>query len=100
MGRQISLDHASMAPGMGRSHPVLCLQRGDPEDHLHDQRCGVAEPGAAQDAENTGAFPTEEAVTKLIHLSIRNFEKDDRAVRESVVARTQLAIMFAGRFDA
>lgn len=47
-----------------------------------------------------GSFPTEEAATKLIYLAIRNFEKDGRTVREWVAARNQLAIMFAGRFDA
>ena len=46
------------------------------------------------------ALPTEEAATKLIFLAIRNFEKGGRAVREWVAARNQLAIMFAGRFDA
>jgi putative transposase len=47
-----------------------------------------------------GSFPTEEAATKLIYLAIRNFEKGGRAVREWVAARNQMAIMFAGRFDA
>ncbi|MCL7466595.1 transposase, partial [Phaeovulum sp. NW3] len=47
-----------------------------------------------------GSFPTEEAATKLIFLAIRNFEKGGRTVREWVAARNQLAIMFAGRFDA
>ncbi len=47
-----------------------------------------------------GSFPTEEAATKLIFLAIRNFEKGGRAVREWVAARNQLAILFAGRFDA
>lgn len=47
-----------------------------------------------------GYFPTKEAATKLIFLAIRNFEKGGRAVREGVVARNQLAIMFAGRLDA
>ena len=47
-----------------------------------------------------GSFPTEEAATKLIFLTIRNFEKGGRAVREWVAARNQLAIMSAGRFDA
>jgi transposase-like protein len=47
-----------------------------------------------------GSFPTEEAATKLIFLAIRNFEKGGRNVREWVAARNQLAIMFAGRFDA
>jgi transposase-like protein len=47
-----------------------------------------------------GSFPTEEAATMLIFLAIRNFEKRGRTVREWVAARNQLAIMFAGRFDA
>lgn len=47
-----------------------------------------------------GSFPTEEAATKLIFLATRSFEKGGRAVREWVAARNQLAIMFAGRFDA
>ena len=46
------------------------------------------------------SFPPEEAATKLIFLAIRNFEKGDRAVREWVAACNQLAIPFAGRFDA
>ena len=47
-----------------------------------------------------GSFPTEEAASKLIFLAIRNFEKGCRAVREWVAARNQLAIIFAGCFDA
>jgi transposase-like protein len=47
-----------------------------------------------------GSFPTEEAATKLILLAIRNFEKSGRNVREWVAARNQLAVMFAGHFDA
>lgn len=47
-----------------------------------------------------GSFPTEEAATKLIFLAIRNFEKGGRTVRAWVAARNQLAIMFAGRFEA
>lgn len=47
-----------------------------------------------------GAFPTEDAATKLIYLAIRNFEKGGRNVREWVAARNQFAIMFSGRFDA
>ncbi|GBQ38468.1 transposase [Acidocella aminolytica 101 = DSM 11237] len=47
-----------------------------------------------------GAFPTEDAATKLIFLAIRNFEKGGRTVREWVAARNQLAIMFEGRFNA
>lgn len=47
-----------------------------------------------------GSFPTEEAATKLIFLAVRNFEKGGRTVREWVAARNQLAMTFAGRFDA
>lgn len=47
-----------------------------------------------------GSFPTEEAATKLIFLAIHNFEKGGRAVREWVAVRSQLAILFFGRFDA
>jgi putative transposase len=47
-----------------------------------------------------GSFPTEEAATKLIYLSIRNFEKGGRNVREWFAARNQFAIMFDERFNA
>lgn len=47
-----------------------------------------------------GSLSTEEAATKLIFLAIRNVEKGGRAVRDWGAARNQLAIMFAGRFDA
>ena len=47
-----------------------------------------------------GSFPTEEAPTKLIFLAIRNFEKGGRTARAWGAARNQLAIMFAGRFNA
>lgn len=47
-----------------------------------------------------GSFPTEDAAEKLIFLTIRNFERTGRAVKEWVAARNQLAIMFDGRFDA
>ncbi|MEO9632560.1 MAG: hypothetical protein ABJG14_19195 [Sulfitobacter sp.] len=46
-----------------------------------------------------GSFPTEEVATKLIFLTIHNFKKGGRAVREWVAARNQLAIVFAGRLD-
>lgn len=45
-------------------------------------------------------FPTEEAATKAIFLTNRNFEKGGRAVRERVAARNQVAIMLVGTFDA
>jgi hypothetical protein len=57
MGREIPLHRPGLAPGMGGSHPVLCLQCCDPEDHLHYQRGGVAEPGAEENAENQGLLP-------------------------------------------
>lgn len=57
MGREISVHRAGLASGMGRGDPVLCLQRGDPEDHLHHQRRGIAEPGAAENTENQGIVP-------------------------------------------
>jgi len=47
-----------------------------------------------------GSFPTEEAATKLIYLSIRNFEKGGRNVREWFAARNQFAIVFEDRFNA
>jgi len=47
-----------------------------------------------------GSFPTDEAVTKLIYLAIRSFEKDGRNVREWFAARNRFAIMFGERFDA
>ena len=50
--------------------------------------------------ETRGAFPTEEAGTKLIYLAIRNFEEGGRNVREWFAARDQFAIMFEERFNA
>jgi len=47
-----------------------------------------------------GAFPTDEAATRLIYLAIRNFETDGRNVREWFAARNQFAIKFGARFDA
>lgn len=46
-----------------------------------------------------GSFPTEEAATKLIYLSIRSFEKTGRSVREWVAARNQFAILYPERFN-
>ncbi|WP_414087792.1 hypothetical protein [Paracoccus pantotrophus] len=47
-----------------------------------------------------GSFPTDEAAAKLIHLAIRNFEKDGGNVREWFAARNQFAKMCNGRFAA
>ncbi|MEY8831349.1 transposase [Sedimentitalea sp. XS_ASV28] len=47
-----------------------------------------------------GSFPADKAATKLICLTLRNFEKDGRNVREWSAARNQFAIMFGERFDA
>lgn len=47
-----------------------------------------------------GSFPTGDAATKLIHLAIRNFEKDGRKAREGIAARHQLAVLFDTRFAA
>ena len=85
---------------MGRGDPVFCLQRGDPQNYLHDKCGGIPEPGAVQNAQNQGRIPTQRSATKLILLAIRNFEKGGRTVREWVAARNQLAMMFEGRFDA
>ena len=57
MGREIPVHRPGLAPGMGRGHAVLCLQRRDPEDHLHYESRGIAEPGAAENAENQGLIP-------------------------------------------
>ena len=46
-----------------------------------------------------GSFPTEEAVTKLIYLAIRNFEMYGRNVREWSAVHNQFA-MFDEHFDA
>ena len=47
-----------------------------------------------------GSFPTEDAALKLIYLSIKNFEKCGRSVKEWFAARNQFAIMFPERFAA
>ena len=46
-----------------------------------------------------GSFPTDDAVTKLIYLAIRNFEKKGRCVREWVATRNQFAILYPERFN-
>ena len=52
MGRQISLSQQALAAALGAHHPVFRLSARNPEGHLHDQRHRVAEPLAAQSAEN------------------------------------------------
>lgn len=67
---------------------------------ISNERRGVAEPGAEKNAEDQGLLSDRGAATTLIFLAIRNVAKGGRAVRERGTARNQLAIMFAGRFDA
>lgn len=45
-------------------------------------------------------FPIVEAAGKLISAAIRKTEKIGRAVLKWLAARKQLAILFAGPFDA
>jgi putative transposase len=45
------------------------------------------------------SFPIDDAVTKLIYLAIRNFEKTGRTVREWIAARNQFAILYPERFN-
>jgi len=45
-------------------------------------------------------FPIVEAAGKLIFAAIRKTEKIGRAVLEWLAPRNQLAILFAGPFDA
>ena len=57
MGRKIPVHRPGLAQGMGRGHPILRLQRRDPEDHLHHECRGGVEPGASEDAEDQGLVP-------------------------------------------
>lgn len=41
MGRKIPVHRPGLAQDMGRGHPVLRLQRRDPEDNLHHECRGV-----------------------------------------------------------
>ncbi|EEB82618.1 transposase, mutator type [Roseobacter sp. GAI101] len=56
--------------------------------------------GVRKSIKTRGSFPTEEAVTRLIYLAIRNFEKEGWNVQEWFVARNQFAIMFDERFNS
>ncbi len=57
MSREIPTHRPGLASGLGRGHSVLRLQRGDPEDHLHHKCRGIAEPCAAENAEDQELFP-------------------------------------------
>ena len=57
MGRLIPIHRPGLAQGLGRGDPVLCLQRRDLEDYLHYKCRRIAEPGAAENAENYGLVP-------------------------------------------
>jgi putative transposase len=46
-----------------------------------------------------GSFPTDEALTKLIYLAIRSFERSRRAGTEWVAARNQFATLCTERFN-
>ena len=46
-----------------------------------------------------GSFPSEDAVEKLIYLTIRGHEKTARSVRGRLTAVNQFAIMFEDRFS-
>ena len=46
-----------------------------------------------------GSFPTDDATTKLIYLTIRGFEKSGRGVKEWVAARNQFAVLYPERFN-
>jgi len=49
--------------------------------------------------QSRGIFPTDEVASKLIHLSISDFEKTGGVVREWVAAKNQFAILRSKRFN-
>ena len=57
VGNKIPVYCPCLAQGLGQDHPVLCLRRRDPEDHLHHKSRGLSEPSSSHVAENHGLPP-------------------------------------------
>ena len=100
MGREIPLDRAGLASGLAGGDPVFAFDPAIRKIIYTTNAVESLNRVLQKTLKTKGAFPTEEAATKLIYLAIRNFEKGGRMVREWVAARNQLAIMFTGRFNA
>ena len=88
-----------VATRVGACDAVLCLPTGSAADHLHHQCHRVGAHPIAQDHQDAGHGPTDEAATKLLWLALRNITADwSRATREWKSAMNQFAILYAERF--
>jgi len=90
-----------LAQGVAASHPFFRLSEGNPKNHLHHQRYRKPAHAAAQGAQKSGKFPSNEAATKLIYLALRNITKRPKNPPITwKLAATQFAIRFGERFFA
>jgi len=55
---------------------VLRVSAGDSQGCMHYERHREHQPAAAQDHQDSGHFPTDEAATKLVWLALRNITTD------------------------
>lgn len=66
---------------------------------LHDQDACKHAHAAAQDHQNRGHFPNDEAASKLLYLALRKIDKDWKMLPiTSKQAASQFAILFGERF--
>jgi hypothetical protein len=77
---------------------VLRLPAGDPQGDLHDQRDRVGQLHLAQTDQARDAFPSDEALIKLLHLALRNIGKKwTMPIRDWKAALNQSTIRFEDR---
>lgn len=101
LGQEMPAHCAGLAATVDTGDPVLRLSNGAAQDHLHHQRHRESAHATAQDRENRGHFPSDEAATKLLFLALRNIVKDWKMPpRTWKEAANQFAILFGERFTA
>jgi putative transposase len=72
-----------------RLTPFLGVPRTRPRDHLHDEHDRVAELPTPQDHQESGHFPNDDAVIKLLWLAIRDIEDARARAKEKGVPAGQ-----------
>ena len=91
--------HGSVAARLAAGHSVLCVPAGGPPHPLHHQRARERARAAAEDHQDPGHFPHDDAATKLLWLALRNITaRWTLPVRQWKAAMHQFAILYEDRF--
>ena len=89
-----------LAARLGACGADVRLSTGHPQDDLYHQRPGEPEPVVAQDHQDPGKFPSDEAAAKLLFLALRNAGVRWRRPIDWIAAMGQFAILFEDLFPA